>query len=86
MDNDRFHQSQDFRHVDRNLQHNPALKAESYRQQVTDYINDMRSKNQEASREGFFKQVQDSAPENWDEIQQHLNEAWENRQEKSDEG
>lgn len=85
MDTNRFKASHDFSNVEKNLQNNPGYHAESYSQQVKDYINDMKSKNQEATKQGFMAQAQKSAKEVWEEIQDIASEAWEKNEEHSGE-
>lgn len=76
MDNNNFKQSKDFSNIESNKHHNPANHSESYRQQVTDYINDMRSQNKTADREGFLKNAQRTAQEQWNELRESAEKAW----------
>jgi len=85
MDTNRFKASHDFSNVQKNLHNNPGYSVESYSQQVKDYMNDMKSKNQEATKQGFMTQTQKSAKDVWEEIQDLASEAWENNEKHSDE-
>lgn len=78
MDNNRFKQSQNFDNLESNKANNPGYKTESYTQQVQDYIKEMRSKNEEATHEGFISKVKnDSPPEAWENQEKAYNDAWE---------
>ena len=77
MDTNRFKASHDFSNLQKNLHNNPGYSVESYSQQVKDYINDMKSKNQEATKQGFMTQAKKSAKDVWEEIQELASEAWE---------
>jgi gas vesicle protein len=72
MDTNRFKASHDFSNLQKNLHNNPGYSIESYSQQAKDYINDMKSKNQEATKQGFMSHAQKSAKEVWEEIQKLL--------------
>ncbi|GEJ47933.1 MULTISPECIES: prevent-host-death protein [unclassified Chryseobacterium] len=85
MDTNRFKASHDFSNLQKNLHNNPGYSIESYSQQVKDYINDMKSRNQEATKHGFMSQAQKSAKEVWMEIQEIASEAWEKNKNHSDE-
>lgn len=85
MDTNRFKASHDFSNVQKNLHNNPGYSVESYSQQVKDYMNDMKSKNQEATKQGFMTQAQKSAKDVWEEIQDMASEAWENNEKHWDE-
>lgn len=85
MDTNRFKASHDFSNVQKNLHNNPGYSVESYSQQVKDHMNDMKSKNQEATKQGFMTQAQKSAKDVWEEIQDMASEAWENNEKHSDE-
>ncbi|SIS63288.1 hypothetical protein SAMN05421786_101637 [Chryseobacterium ureilyticum] len=85
MDTNRFKASHDFSNVQKNLHNNPGYSVESYSQEVKDYMNDMKSKNQEATKQGFMTQAQKSAKDVWEEIQDMASEAWENNEKHSDE-
>lgn len=85
MDTNRFKASHDFSNVQKNLHNNPGYSVESYSQQVKDYMNDMKSKNQEATKQGFMTQAQKSAKDVWEEIQDMASEAWENNEKHLDE-
>lgn len=85
MDTNRFKASHDFSNVQKNLHNNPGYSVESYSQQVKDYVNDMKSKNQEATKQGFMTQAQKSAKDVWEEIQDMASEAWENNEKHWDE-
>ena len=85
MDTNRFKASHDFSNVQKNLHNNPGYSVESYSQEVKDYMNDMKSKNQEATKQGFMTQAQKSAKDVWEEIQVMASEAWENNEKHSDE-
>lgn len=80
MDTNRFKSSHDFSNIQKNLHNNPAYHVESYSQQVKDYINDMKSQNQEATKKGFMSHAQKSAKEVWEEIQEMASKAWDNHQ------
>ncbi|MDQ0594701.1 gas vesicle protein [Chryseobacterium ginsenosidimutans] len=84
MDTNRFKASHDFSNLEKNLHNNPGYNVESYSQQAKDYINDMRSQNQEATKQGFMHQVQKSAKDVWGEIQEIASEAWEKNKHRSD--
>lgn len=77
MDTNRFKSSHDFSNVEKNLHNNPGYSVESFSQQAKDYINDMRSKNEEATKHGFMAQAKKSAHEVWENIQQMADEGWE---------
>jgi hypothetical protein len=76
MDRNRFKSSHDFSNVEKNLHNNPGYSVESFSQQAKDYINDMRSQNQEATKQGFLSHAQKTAHEVWEEIQGMASEAW----------
>lgn len=80
MDTNRFKSSHDFSNIQKNLHNNPGYHAESYSQQVKDYMNDMKNKNQEAIKQGFMAHAQKSAREVWEEIQEMASEAWDKNQ------
>jgi len=84
MDTNRFKSSHDFSNIQKNLHNNPGYHAESYTQQVKDYMNDMKTKNQEATKQGFMAHVQKSAKEAWEEIQEMASQAWDKDQNQSD--
>lgn len=85
MDTNRFKASHDFSNLQKNLHNNPGYSVESYSQQVKDYINDMKSKNQEATKQGFMTQAKKSAKDVWEEIQEMASEAWERTKDYEDE-
>ncbi|AZB11881.1 prevent-host-death protein [Chryseobacterium sp. G0162] len=85
MDTNRFKASHDFSNLQKNLNNNPGYSVESYSQQVKDYIHDMKSKNQEATKQGFMTHAQKSVKEVWEEIQEIASEAWEKNKNHSDE-
>lgn len=85
MDTNRFKASHDFSNLQKNLHNNPGYSVESYSQQVKDYIQDMKSRNQEATKQGFMAHAQKSAKEVWDEIQEIASDAWEKNKNHSDE-
>ncbi|RKT01868.1 prevent-host-death protein [Chryseobacterium defluvii] len=85
MDTNRFKSSHDFSNLQKNLHNNPGYSVESYSQQVKDYINDMKSKNQEATKQGFMTQAKKSAKDVWEEIQEMASEAWEKTKNYDDE-
>lgn len=85
MDTNRFKASHDFSNLQKNLHNNPGYSVESYSQQVKDYINDMKSKNQEATKQGFMTQAKKSAKDVWKEIQEMASEAWEKTKDYEDE-
>ncbi|OCA79880.1 prevent-host-death protein [Chryseobacterium contaminans] len=85
MDTNRFKASHDFSNLQKNLHNNPGYSVESYSQQVKDYLHDMKSKNQEATKHGFMTHAQKSAKEVWEEIQEIASEAWEKNKNHSDE-
>jgi len=85
MDMNRFKASHDFSNLQKNLHNNPGYSVESYSQQVKDYINDMKSKNQEATKQGFMTQAKKSAKDVWEEIQELASEAWEKTKDYEDE-
>lgn len=84
MDTNRFKASHDFSNVQKNLHNNPGYTVESYSQQAKEYIHDMKSKNQEATKQGFMSHAQKSAKEVWEEIQDIASEAWEKNKHHSD--
>jgi len=85
MDTNRFKSSHDFSNLQKNLHNNPGYSVESYSQQVKDYINDMKSQNQEATKQGFMSHAQKSAKEVWEEIQEMVSDTWEKNKDQSDE-
>ncbi|GEN71557.1 MULTISPECIES: prevent-host-death protein [Chryseobacterium] len=85
MDTNRFKSSHDFSNIQKNLHNNPGYHAESYSQQVKDYMNDMKIKNQEATKQGFIAHAQKSAKDVWEEIQEMASQAWDKSQNQSDE-
>lgn len=85
MDTNKFKSSHDFSNIQKNLHNNPGYHAESYSQQVKDYLNEMKSKNQEATKQGFMAHAQKSAKDVWEEIQEMASEAWEKNKDNSDE-
>jgi gas vesicle protein len=85
MDTNRFKASHDFSNLQKNLHNNPGYSVESYSQQVKDYINEMKSKNQEATKQGFMTQAKKSAKDVWEEIQEMAFEAWEKTKDYEDE-
>lgn len=77
MDNNSFKKQQNFDNVESNKANNPAFQSESYHQQAKDYIRDMRSKNQEATIEGFFSSAKNNhTEEDWASHEKHYDEAW----------
>ncbi|EJL69263.1 hypothetical protein [Chryseobacterium populi] len=85
MDTNRFKSSHDFSNIQKNLHNNPGYHAESYSQKVKDYLNDMKSKNKEATKQGFMAHAQKSAKDVWEEIKEMASEAWEKNKDNSDE-
>ncbi|REC79989.1 prevent-host-death protein [Chryseobacterium elymi] len=85
MDTNRFKSSHDFSNIQKNLHNNPGYHAESYTQQVKDYMNEMKTKNQEATKQGFMTQAQKSAKDVWEEIQEMASQAWDKKQNQPDE-
>jgi len=85
MDTNRFKPSNDFSNIEKNLHNNPGYSVESFSQQAKDYINDMKSKNQQATKEGFMTHAQKTAKEVWEEIQGMASEAWDKNKDRSDE-
>ncbi|MCY0969407.1 prevent-host-death protein [Chryseobacterium wangxinyae] len=83
MDTNRFKPSQDFSNIEKNLDNNPGYSVESFSQQAKDYVNEMRSQNQEATKQGFLSHAQKSAHEVWKEIQEMASDAWEKNQNQS---
>lgn len=77
MDTNRFKSSHDFSNIEKNLHNNPGYSVESFSQQAKDYINEMKSQNQEATKQGFITQAKKSAHEVWEEIQHMADEGWE---------
>jgi len=84
MDTNRFKSSHDFSNVEKNLHNNPGYSVESFSQQAKDYINDMRSQNQEATKQGFLSHAQKTAHEVWEEIQGMASEAWDKNSDQSE--
>lgn len=82
MDTNRFKSSHDFSNIQKNLHNNPGYHVESYGQQVKDYMNDMKTKNQEATKQGFMAHAQKSAKDVWEEIQEMASEAWDRNKDK----
>ena len=74
MDTNRFKASHDFSNLQKNLHNNPGYSVESYSQQVKDYINEMKGKNQEATQQGFMSHAQKSAKEVWEKNKNHTDE------------
>jgi len=85
MDTNRFKSSHDFSNVQKNLQNNPGYHAESYSQQVKDYLSEMKKKDQEATKQGFMSHAQKSAKEVWEEIQEMASETWDQQRRHLDE-
>jgi hypothetical protein len=85
MDTNRFKSSHDFSNIQKNIHNNPGYSLESYSQQAKDYVNDMKSNNQEATKQGFMSHAQKSAKDVWEEIQEMASEAWEKNKEQSEE-
>lgn len=83
MDTNRFKSSHDFSNIQKNIYNNPGYSLGSYSQQVKDDVNDMKSKNQEATKQGFISHAQKSAKDVWEEIQEMASEAWEKNKEQS---
>lgn len=84
MDTNRFKSSHDFSNLQKNLHNNLGYSVESYSRQVKDYINDMKSKNQEATKHGFMSHAQKSAQDVWEEIREMESEAWEKNKKNSE--
>ncbi|MFC3158229.1 hypothetical protein SAMN05443633_110106 [Chryseobacterium arachidis] len=76
MDTNRFKSSHDFSNIQKNLHNNSGYHTESYSKQVKGYINDMKSQNHEATKQGFVSHAQKSAKEVWEEIQKMASDAW----------
>jgi len=76
MDTNNFKSSKDFSNVEKNLHNNPGYSAESFSQQAKDYISDMRTQNQEATKDGFMAQAKKSAHDVWEQIQDMASNAW----------
>jgi predicted methyltransferase len=85
MDTNRFKSSHDFSNIQKNIHNNPGYSLESYSQQAKDYVNDMKSNNQEATKQGFMSHAQKSAKDVWEEIQEMASEALEKNKEQSEE-
>jgi len=85
MDTNRFKSSHDFSNLQKNLHNNPGYSVESYSQQVKDYINEMKSRNEEATKQGFMSHARKSAKEVWEEMQHMASEAWDKNKDHSDE-
>lgn len=78
MNSNNFKKSQNFDNLESNLHHNPAYKAQNYAQQAKDFRSEMKSKNEEATREGFFKKMKaDRTDEEWLQVEGGYGEAWE---------
>ncbi|WP_294296175.1 prevent-host-death protein [uncultured Chryseobacterium sp.] len=80
MDTNRFKSSQDFSNIQKNMENNPGYHTGSYSQQVKDYINDMKSQNQEATKEGFMTHTRKTAREIWEEIEELASDAWDKQE------
>ncbi|ASW76338.1 prevent-host-death protein [Chryseobacterium piperi] len=83
MDTNRFKSSHDFSNLQKNLHNNPGYSVESYSQQVKDYMNDMKSKNKEATKQDFMSQAQKSAKDVWEDMQDMASKAWDENNEQS---
>lgn len=77
MDTNRFKQSQNFDNVEKNKANNPNLDANP-NQMAKDYHTEMRSKQEEATREGFLNHAKSICPpDDWTNKQKEYEDAWE---------
>ncbi|AZI20037.1 prevent-host-death protein [Chryseobacterium taklimakanense] len=76
MDNNRFKESQNFDNLESNKANNPNLDTNP-NQLAKDYAADMRSKNQEATHEGFMNHAKNTCPpDDWSNKQKEYDDAW----------
>ncbi|WP_345987843.1 prevent-host-death protein [Chryseobacterium sp. Chry.R1] len=85
MDTNRFKSSHDFSNIQKNIYNNPGYNVESHSQKAKDYFNEMKSRNQEATKQGFISQAQKSAKEVRDEIQKMASEVGDKNRRESEE-
>lgn len=77
MDTNNFKKSQNFDNLESNQAHNANLDA-NHNQMAKDYISEMRSQKQQATREGFMNKAKnDCPPEAWANQEKAYNDAWE---------
>ncbi|MBW8360520.1 MAG: hypothetical protein K0M63_12060 [Weeksellaceae bacterium] len=79
MDANNFKKSQDFSNVERNKEHNPALKSGDHDEYLKAYKREMRDTKQNATQEGFMARAKNECPpDDWDNKQKEYDDAWEN--------
>ncbi|MBT2622359.1 prevent-host-death protein [Chryseobacterium sp. ISL-6] len=83
MDTNRFKSSHDFSNIQKNISNNPGYSLDGYAQQAKDYVNDMKSKNQETTK-SFMNHTQKSAKDIWNEIQEMTSGDWDKNKEQSE--
>ena len=77
MDNNQFKSSENFDNLESNKANNPNLD-HNPTQLAENYANDMRSKNEEATREGFMNHAKNTCPpDDWSNKQKEYEDAWE---------
>lgn len=77
MDTNRFKQSQNFDNLESNKANNPNLDS-NHNQMAQDYLKEMRSQKQEATKEGFMGKAKNACPPDaWLNQQKAYEDAWE---------
>ena len=76
MDNNKFKQSQNFDNLESNKANNPNLDSNP-NQMARNYMKDMRSRNEQATREGFLESAKNTCPpDDWSNKEKEYDDAW----------
>src|SRR5690606_17645232 len=79
MDNNQFKRSQDFSNIESNKANSPNQSMEEYNKKAQEYLREMRSRNEEATRDGFLNTMKNaSPPDAWENQHKAYDDAWEN--------
>ena len=79
MDNNQFKRSQDFSNIESNKANSPNQSMEEYNKKAQQYLREMRSRNEEATRDGFLNTMKNaSPPDAWENQHKAYDDAWEN--------
>lgn len=84
MDSNNFKKSQNFDNIEKNKAHNPNLDSNPNKI-AQDYVTEMRSKKEEAIREGFMSRAKEQCPtDKWQDQEKDYENAWEQNKNYSD--
>lgn len=77
MDSNNLKKSQNFDNLESNKAYNPNLHYNP-KQMAQDYVSEMKSKNEEATRDGFMNKAKNICPpDDWNNKQKEYEDAWE---------